>query len=329
MKNIKKIKDKIGIIGAGGLGTALAQSISNNVDEIFLFCKREEIKDDILLNGYNKEYYPYVKLSKKINPINDILFLEDANIIFLCVPSSEVRNISKIIRDKLTPNILVSTSKGIEYPSLKTMSQIIYEETNINPVVMSGPNFASEIIINQPTVTCLSSKNKYSLRKISSLLSTDNFLIEENYDVIGTEYCGFLKNVYAIAFGVCIGLHLNENALASIITKSYKEMRDIILKCGGDKNTLDSFSGLGDLFLTCTSNNSRNHALGLLYGQKIISEYKNDGVLFEGIKSLKTTKLLCEKFNINECVVSFVYNILINKIKPEIAFTKMWWSISK
>ena len=144
----------VGVIGAGSLGTAIAQIMSENVNEVLLHVRKQELCDDINNKRYNTQYYPSQKLKENIKATVDVDDLKNCEIIFLAIPSSAFRDTLKNLKEVISNDtILVTTAKGIEYPSLKTMGDLISEYFDENYVALSGPNFASEIMLNQPTVT--------------------------------------------------------------------------------------------------------------------------------------------------------------------------------
>ena len=316
---------KICVVGAGGLGTALAQHISNNISTVYLYARREKVMNEILKTGYNKEYYPNLKLSQNITPINDFKPIEDCDVVFLCVPSSTFRSplkeLSKYVNEDA---VLVSTAKGIEYPSLKTMSEILTEYFTKEPVVLSGPNFAFEIALELFTTTNIASENPENLKLIHKVLSTDEFKVGTSDDVPGTEYCGIIKNINAIAYGICEGMNINENGRYAVLTKGFMEMKDIIEALGGKRETVDGSCGFGDLVLTATSRESRNHTMGLLYGQKIVVDEKASGILFEGKNSIMAIKNLCQENQVKSSIVDFVNDVVVNLAPPKMAFKKLW-----
>ena len=193
------MKNNIGVIGAGSLGTAISQRLSENSDNVILFARKKEICDDINYNNLNSQYFPNQKLNKNIKSTNDINDLQNCKIIFLTIPSSAFREILSNLKNIIDTNtILVTTAKGIEYPSLKTMGDLINEYFDENYVVMSGPNFASEIMLNQPTITNISSRNKENSKIVKKILSTNQFKVKIIDDIKGIELCGVLKNINAI-----------------------------------------------------------------------------------------------------------------------------------
>jgi len=316
---------KVSVIGAGGLGTAIAQLTSVNTDSVYLHARRKKVVDDIIKTGYNTEYYPNLKLADNIIPVDDFSHIKECDIVFFCVPSFGIRNALKELSNYICDDcIIVSTAKGIEYPSLNTMSQIVVEYFKRSPVVFSGPNFAFEIALSLFTIANIASDDVKSLEPVKKVLTTDKFKAKVNNDVIGTEYCGVLKNINAIAYGICEGMNLNDNARYAVLTKGFNETKDIIESLGGKRETVSDYCGFGDLVLTATSRESRNHTLGMLYGQKIVVDEKASGIIFEGKNSIKAIKELCDKNSVNSTIVNFVYDVILNLTPPKIAFNNLW-----
>lgn len=320
--------EKVGIIGAGSLGTALAQIVAQNVGEVYLFSRREELAKTINDTNVNNEYYPNTKLEENIIATADINDLNDCKIIFLSIPSSAFRFTLATLKKHIADDaILVTTAKGIEYPSLKTMGNLIEEYFDENYVALSGPNFASEIILNLATVSNIASKSEENALKVKKVLSTPQFKIKIIPDVIGLEICGIVKNINAIANGICEGMNINENARYGVLTKGFEETKMIIKNIGGDEATASEYCGFGDLVLTSTSSESRNHTLGMLYGQRIIVDEKASGIVFEGKNSIMAIKDICEKTDTKSVVVDFVYDVIVKQIPPKIAFKTLWENI--
>lgn len=322
--------EKVGVIGGGSLGTALAQILSQNVDEVCLHLRRQELADTINQTGFNNEYYPNTKLNENIMATADFNDLKDCEIIFLSVPSSALRETLSNLKEYISnETILVSTAKGIEYPSLKTMGNLIEEYFDDEYVSLSGPNFASEMILNLETVSNIASKNKDNSIKVKKVLTTQKFKVKIIDDVAGLEICGVVKNINAIANGICKGMNVNENARYAILTKGFEETIKIVEAIGGNRSTVQEYCGFGDLVLTSTSNESRNHTLGMLYGQRIIVDEDASGIVVEGKKSIKAIKDICEKTDTESIVVDFVYDVVVNQMRPKIAFKKLWEKIEE
>ena len=316
------------VIGAGALGTAISQRISENVDSLLLHVRKQEICDDINNNGYNTQYYPNQKLNDNIKATTDFNDLKDCDIIFLAIPSSAFRktleNLKGIIKEE---TIIVTTAKGIEYPSLKSMGDLISEYFDENFVALSGPNFASEIMLNQPTITNISSRKHENSLKVKEVLETNQFKVKIIDDIKGIELCGVLKNINAIANGICEGMNINENARYGILTKGFKDTIKIIESVGGNSDTVHEYCGFGDLILTSTSSESRNHTLGILYGQRLIIDEAASGIVFEGKNSIRAVKDICDNNNIDSDIVNFVYDVIIERTSPITAFNTLWEKI--
>lgn len=318
----------VGVIGAGSLGTAISQTISENADQLLLHVRKQNLCDDINNTHYNTHYYPNHKLNDNIKATTDFNELKECDIIFLAIPSSAFRETLKRLKEVISEDtIIVTTAKGIEYPSLNTMGNLISEYFDENYVVLSGPNFASEIMSNLPTVTNIASRNPENSRKVKEVLSTKYFKVKIIDDVKGIELCGVLKNINAIANGICEGMNINENARYSILTKSFKDTIKIIEAIGGVSETVHEYCGFGDLILTSTSYESRNHTLGILYGQRLIIDESASGIVFEGKNSIRAVKDICQNYNIHSDIVDFVYEVIIEIETPIKAFNKLWEKI--
>lgn len=315
---------KVGVIGAGAMGTAVAQTVAPNA-KVLLYARRKEVCDDINHTRINSQYFPNVKLHENIYATSDLNELNDVEIIFLCIPSLIMRKmVKKLDKIVLKDCIFVSTAKGIEKNTNKRMTEIIEETINRPAVAFSGPNIASEMVKNLSASTTIACKNEEYLNKVKNVLVTDSFKVNVNNDVIGTEFCGIIKNVVAISQGICEGMDINNNAKFAVFTKSYIETKDIIEKLGGKRDTVDDYCGFGDIVTASTLTVSRNHTLGVLRGQGIVIDEKASGILFEGKNTTLILKNLCDELKINSLTVNFVYDVLINKVNPKTAFYKFW-----
>ena len=314
----------VGVIGAGAMGTAVAQTVAPNAN-VLLYARREEICDDINNSNVNSQYFPNVKLHENIAAVCDLNELKDVEIVFLCIPSSVMRELVEKLNNIVNKDcIFVSTAKGIENKTNKTMTEIIEEITKRPPVAFSGPNIASEMVKSLSASTTIACTDETYLNKVKNVLVTDSFKVSANTDVIGTEFCGIIKNVVAISQGICEGMDINNNAKFTVFTKSYTETKDIIEKLGGERDTVDDYCGFGDIVTASTLTVSRNHTLGVLRGQGIVIDEKASGILFEGRNTATILKNLCDELDINSLTVNFVYDVIINQVNPKTAFYKLW-----
>ncbi len=315
----------IGVIGAGSMGTAISQSIAENTEKLYLYARNKQICDEINEKHYNSQYYPNLKLKDNIIAINDLKKLNFVDIIFLCIPSSVMREITLQLKDIIKENcILVTTAKGLEKETNKRMTEIIEEIIKRPAVALSGPNIASEMVKNLATATTIACEDEKYLNFVKNSIESEFFKVNTNTDVVGTEFCGIIKNVIAISQGICEGLDINFNARFALFTKSYNETKDIIEKLGGKRNTVDDYCGFGDIVTASTLSVSRNHTLGVLHGQGIVVDEKSSGVLFEGKNTSKIIKNICDDYDIHCLTIDFVYEVIVEKNNPRLSFKKYW-----
>lgn len=319
------MKLDVAVIGAGAMGTAISQSIAENVNNLYLYARNMEICDEINEKHYNSQYYPNLKLKENIIGINNFSKLNQVNVVFLCIPSSTVRDVTNELNEIISDDcIIVTTAKGMESNTNKRMTEIIEEITKRPAVALSGPNIASEMAKNLSTATTIACSNENYLKIVEKILKTKKFKVNSNTDVIGTEYCGIIKNVLAISQGICEGLDINANARFALFTKSYSETKDIIELLGGKRDTVDDYCGFGDIITASTLSVSRNHTLGVLYGQGIVVDEKSSGILFEGKNTAVILKNICDSHNITSLTVDFVYDVIVNKNNPRLSFNNFW-----
>jgi len=317
----------VGVIGAGALGTAISKSISINVDNVYLYARRESVRDEINSTRYNSGYYPNLLLEDNIVATSDFNDLKCCKVIFFCIPSSIVRDtIKKVVNIISEDTIIVSAAKGLDSNSYKRMSELI-REYHKSIVVFSGPNIAAEIALKLPTATTIASENPENLDIVKKVLLTEEFKVSTTYDVIGTELCGVIKNIVAISLGICEGMDINDNARFAVLTKGFMETKEIIKRLGGKSSTVDSYCGFGDIVTASTLSVSRNHTLGVFYGQKLRIDEQKSGVIFEGKNSSKIMKEICDKKNISSSIIDFVYEVIIKEINPRESFKKLWSKI--
>lgn len=319
------MKLDVAVIGAGAMGTAISQSIAENVNKLYLYARKMEICDEINEKHHNSQYYPNLKLKENIIGINDFTKLDKVNVVFLCIPSSTVREVTSELNEFISQDcIIVTTAKGMESNTNKRMTEIIEEVTKRPAVALSGPNIASEMAKNLSTATTIACSNENYLKIVGKILKTKKFKVNSNTDVIGTEYCGIIKNVLAISQGICEGLDINANARFALFTKSYSETKDIIELLGGKRDTVDDYCGFGDIITASTLSVSRNHTLGVLYGQRIVVDEKSSGILFEGKNTAVILKNICDNHNFTSLTVDFVYDVIVNKNNPRLSFNNFW-----
>lgn len=264
----------IAILGSGGFGLALAVMCSNAGHSVTVWSKFQDEIDAIKRSGELKAKLPGVKIPETILLTTDISCVKGKNMIILGIPTSFTRSVceeaSQFI-DKDT--IVVNTAKGLENKTLKTMSTVTEESFPENKVsFLTGPSHAGELARGIPTTVVVASYDREVSYYVQSMLSNNSFRVYVNDDVMGCEIGGSLKNVIALAAGVCDGLGLGDNTKAALMTRGIKEISSLGVAMGAKGDTFAGLSGIGDLIVTCCSMHSRNRKAGMLIGQGVSPE---------------------------------------------------------
>ena len=324
-------KLKIGVVGAGSWGTALANLLASKGYAIDWWVFEKEVNDQIRQSGENSVFLPGIKLSSNLLPTNDLAeVVSDKDVVLVVVPSHVVRATTLNMADHLSQDtIIVSASKGIENKTHLTMTGVL-QETLLNIpshhlAVLSGPSFAREVARNLPTVVTVASKNSAVAALVQQVMATPHFRVYTSEDVIGVELGGSLKNVIAIAAGVIDGLELGLNTRAALITRGMTEIRRLGLEMGANPRTFTGLAGFGDLILTCTGHLSRNHTVGKKIGQ---GEKVNDilgpmRMVAEGVKTAKSVYNLSRKLGVEMPISHETYRILYEDLSPREAVIRL------
>ncbi|BAW31301.1 MAG TPA: NAD(P)-binding domain-containing protein [Methanothermobacter sp.] len=290
---------KISVIGAGSFGTAIAQILAENVDNVYLLARNKKRAEYINRTHENKWYHPGIKLDEKIKVAiiqESDEIIEDSDYIFFAVPSGSLRSIIKSFDSHLKDKKIISCIKGIEYPSLKPMTTVIQEETDSKTVFcISGPNFADELIRGVTSGITIGAPIKYQ-KNIRGLLESQNIILDYSENIKGVEFCGILKNVYAVGMGILDGRITGENHRYTLLTLCFKEMKQILDEMGYVK-LLDKFCGFGDFLLTALTDKSRNRTLGLMLGKKMQLSEKST-ITIESLRSIKAIRTLTNNLNL-------------------------------
>lgn len=319
-----KIKPNINILilGAGCWGSTLATIYAEKGYNIYLW-EPEENKARILRKTRKLNFFPYVKISSYVEIGSQIESILKYDLIFLVTPSQYVKEtlekISKF-RNEIKEKIFISCVKGLDQETLLRPTQLINKILHLSYdkiFVFSGPSHAEEVAQHKPTAITLAGKSISLLKKLQKLLSTNFLRVYTNTDIIGVELGGILKNIYAIACGICDKLQLGDNAKAALLSRSIKEMVLIGKLLGGKTKTFFGLSGLGDLLTTAYSKYSRNRTFGefLPVTQNIEFIQKKIKTTIEGIKTVKIVHIMAQKYNLDLPIVEEVYKI-IYKNKP-------------
>jgi len=322
---------RIGVVGAGAWGTALADLLAVEGFKIDQWVYEAEVVEQIKATRENKYFLPGFTLSDNIFPSNDLTrVVTNKQIVLIVVPSHVMRETTLKMAGHLSEGtIVLSASKGIENKTLLTMSGVIKETlsaTNgLKLAVISGPSFAKEVAQRFPTVVTVASEDPKTSELIQRVFATRYFRVYTSNDMLGVELGGATKNVIAIAAGVVDGLGLGLNTRAALITRGMTEVRRLGVKLGANPRTFTGLAGFGDLVLTCTGNLSRNHTLGMQIGEGkkltyILAEMRT---VAEGVKTAKSVYFLSRKLEVEMPICHEMYRILYEDLSPQEAVHRL------
>ena len=305
---------KIGILGSGGWGTAVAIMLANNGHNVVLWSFSKEEKENLVKYRENKPYLPGVEIPDNVSFTNDISECADTDVVVMATPSHGVRNTAKLFSEYAKDNtIILNISKGIEDSTYKTLSVVLKEELpNCRIAVMSGPSHAEEVSRGFPTTNVVASEWEGVPEYIQDMFMNPSFRLYTNTDVLGVELGGSLKNVFALCCGILDGVGFGDNTKAALMTRGLLEMTRLGVKIGAKPSTFSGLSGMGDLIVTCTSMHSRNRRAGILIGQGMSAEEAQNEVkmVVEGIKSCKAAKELADKIEVEIPIINETYKVL-------------------
>ena len=267
---------RIAIIGAGAWGTGLAIVLGRGGShQVRLWAHEEEVRNSISARRVNELFLPGQSIPHPVSPTGSLQeALRDAEIVVSVMPSQHCRPLFQQMRPHLKPEMLfVSATKGLEEKTLLRMTEVVAEivgsGNGFSPRIgaLSGPSFAKEVARGDPTAITIASQDAELAETVQREFSDPRFRVYTNDDVVGVELGGALKNVIAIAAGICDGLGLGHNSVAALITRGLAEITRLAVACGGRRETMAGLAGLGDLVLTCTGGLSRNRSVGVELGR--------------------------------------------------------------
>ncbi len=311
---------KIAIIGGGSWGTALAIALtrSSRAHQLALWAHSSEVVDLLRGSRVNQIYLPGFALPAQIETTGSLAeALAGAHIILGVMPAAHAREMYRAIRPHAAPDaIFVSATKGLEPATHARMTEIISNEITANgsprTAVLSGPSFALEVARGDPTAVVLASTDASTAIEVQEEFSGPTFRLYTNDDVIGTEIAGAVKNVVAIASGVCTGAGLGANTTAALLTRGLAEMTRLAVALGGRRDTLAGLAGVGDLILTATGALSRNRAVGIELGKgrqlgEILSGMR---MVAEGVGTTAATLQLAREAGLEMHIAEQVHAVL-------------------
>lgn len=280
----------IGVLGAGAFGTALAIALARAGRDVTLWARDAELAGQMQVGRRTRHHLPGFDLPDTVYATADMARLSGAEAVLLTVPMQALRDVLQADAARLAGTALVACCKGLDLATLTGPAEVVAAACPGDVVaVLTGPGFAADIAQGMPTALTLACRNAAAGATLQSLLSTPVLRLYRTTDVIGAELGGGLKNIMAIACGVCIGAGLGESARAALVARGFAEMQRLARHLGARSETLMGLSGLGDLVLTCTSVQSRNFRYGMALGR---GEDFAAGVTVEGIATARAVAAL-------------------------------------
>jgi len=312
------------ILGAGSWGTALGATLASKGFPVCLWDKDAPVLEAIAHKHENTRYLPGLALPPTITAKPDVACaLEGAELVVFAVPSQAVRQVAIESKRLLHAGVpLCSVAKGIEVDTLMTMSEVLED---VLPVPMhpyltflSGPSFAKEVAAGLPTAVTIAGRWERISKQVQDAFHTRTFRPYTSTDVVGVEVGGCVKNVIAIAAGLSDGMGFGANARAALITRGLAEIGRLAVRKGANPMTLGGLSGLGDLVLTCSSEQSRNHTVGfeLGRGKKLEDIQRALGQVAEGVLNARSTRDLARKLKVEMPISEMVYRVLYEGQAP-------------
>jgi len=312
---------KIGIIGTGAYAIALSSLLENKNYDITMWTKLESEYNELVTNKTNLNVIDY-KVDSNIKFTMDMEELaKDKELIIIAVPAKFVKSTVMEFKEYYRNSHILIATKGIVEENKSLIDEFLEQELKTDKIAcITGPSFAKEIVKKEPIGLTLASKNKESLNVFYNLFKEVDYLtLECTFDIIGCELCGMFKNIFAIISGILNGMKVTNSTNAKFLTDASLEIQKIIEAFGGNKDTFNTYAGIGDFILTCTSLESRNYTLGRLIGENKDFETYKKNTTIEGLENLDTIYVILKEMNIESKMIDILYEILyMNKSKESI-----------
>ena len=319
---------KIGVIGAGSWGTALAVTLSDKGHSVRIWDLDKEHLESMDKYRENRKYLPGVKFGDNLQTAEDLKTVTDgADVVLFSVPAQHFRSAFENALPYLKPEmIIVNVAKGIEQKTLKRLSEIAAESLpEAKYVVLSGPSHAEEVGIKLPTTVSVASKDLKLAEEIQDLFMTDRFRVYTSTDVTGLELGGALKNIIALGAGISDGMGFGDNAKAALMTRGIVEITRLGVALGAKSETFAGLAGVGDLIVTCTSMHSRNRRCGIMIGEGLEPKeaVKRVGMVVEGMFTAEAAYELAKKVNVEMPITEQIYKAINGQTDPRDAVNSL------
>ena len=311
---------KVTILGTGAYGLALSKILVENKNEVVMWTTFDEEKKELLETKKSSKLKGF-KLDDNVIITTDLKgSIRNSKLIVIAIPTAFVTDVCKKLKKCIKNNQYICiASKGIEQETCLFIHDMVKKQIKTKNIgAISGPSFAVDLVKSVPVGLAVASKSKRTLNIIREAFCNDHFKLYPTTDIIGIEVCGAVKNIIAIASGMIDGMGYPISTQALLITQSLHDIKALIYALGGEKNTILSFAGFGDILLTCTSEKSRNYTFGKLIGSNLpkeqIEEYKNN-ITVEGLYTLKSIYKLISNKKIDIPTINIIYDIVFKEEK--------------
>ena len=311
---------KVTILGSGAYGCALATVLNHNKNEVLLWTPFEEERKTLEETRMTK-VLPNVKLPDELKFTTNLKDIKNSNLIIIAVPTAFLNDTSKKLKEYYSNEPICIATKGIEQGSCRFTYDIVRENLKTDKIaIISGPSFAIDLVHKSPVGLTLASQDKDTIDTVTEALANNYFKLRKTNDIIGTEICGAIKNVIAIASGIIAGMNMTESTKAMFLTESLHDIKSLIKGLGSDGDTVLTYAGFGDLLLTATSEKSRNYSLGFMIGkgaskEEIDNYIKNTTI--EGLYTLKAINDLVEGKDVDMPIINLIEEIIYEGKKPK------------
>lgn len=314
---------RIAVIGGGSWGTALAHLLAGKGLAVTMLVRSAELAEEISTRHTNERYVPGLTLSSSLKAVTDAeRALAGAGICLLATPCRYLRGALRAIAGYVPRTAVpICASKGIEMDTLCRMSQVVADELpaqSARYAILSGPSFAAEVVAGKPTAVVMGCSPEAPAEQLREVFSTELFRTYSSTDVTGVEIGGAVKNVIAVAAGICDGLGLGHNARAGLITRGLAEISRLGVAMGARPGTFMGLSGLGDLALTCTGDLSRNRQVGmrLAAGERLDDILSGMSMVAEGVTTTRAVRSLALELDVDMPIAGSMHRILYEGARP-------------
>lgn len=308
---------KIGIVGAGSYGTAIAQCFSRQADFVTLISQSENVAQSINLAHENTKSVPGITLNSNIQCSTNFSILEGYDVIFIVVPVAAVDSVCHQIKSLVSKPLVVSCSKGFDVKNGQLLTSLIRNIISNDVAVFSGPSFAQEIAQGLRAGVNIASDSYDLARQLATDLTSASFRITPIKDAVGLQIAGAMKNILAVGCGIFSGLKMGNSAISQLIVNGIREMMQLAVTLGGCEKTFMELGGIGDIILTCTSSQSRN----VLFGEYIATGGKLEnwtGNLAEGAFAMQAIPAFSQKNQLHLPIFTAIYNAVYEAAQDSI-----------